>query len=444
MSDKACSEGGFDQQFEELLGRGKFTSILKEHGPLKRRPPKVSAFDIVKALVFHVQMSHGSFQHHAKMLLGEEISGAALSQRRERLPWEIFEQMMEESLAPLANEAEHPEAFFKGRRLIAGDGTNFSAANTANILQSVPKSQSRRFEAAFAKLGLWTLTELGLHNPIAAAVGWVSENSEMDLAKKVIKHLPDGSLFIGDRYYGSGCFIAQMLEANAGKKIDFVLRLRAGEKEPRLQDARQLKDGSVVGDVETAEGRQIQIREIRAKVRRKGEKKWSAVRLWTSLLAVQEASAAELMGLYAKRWEIEIFYKEIKVDMRKSPLLQSQTPETAMQEVAALIMANAILARQRVLAARKGKSAPLSISYAKMLSNLNLIWVMMAVAQSPAEVKAAHSMAQRIIQLLAADPLPTRRKRTCQRAVRQPVTSWPRLTTPSSINGDLEFTFGVS
>jgi len=41
--------------------------------------------------------------------------------------------------------------------------------------------------------------------------------------------------------------------------------------------------------------------------------------------------------LYGRRWEQEIFYKELKVDMRSTPCLRSHTPLTAAQEIAALI-----------------------------------------------------------------------------------------------------------
>ena len=47
-----------------------------------------------------------------------------------------------------------------------------------------------------------------------------------------------------------------------------------------------------------------------------------------------------------------IFYKELKVDMRSTPCLQSHTPLTAMQEIAALILAYAVLVDYRIEAAK--------------------------------------------------------------------------------------------
>ena len=44
-----------------------------------------------------------------------------------------------------------------------------------------------------------------------------------------------------------------------------------------------------------------------------------------------------------------------------------------------------------------------------------------------------------MLDQLALAVLPKRRRRTCPRAVRQPVTSWPRLLENSQLKGELEY-----
>jgi hypothetical protein len=41
------------------------------------------------------------------------------------------------------------------------------------------------------------------------------------------------------------------------------------------------------------------------------------------LLEWRRYPAGELLALYARRWEQELFYKELKVDMRSTPCLQA-------------------------------------------------------------------------------------------------------------------------
>jgi len=75
----------------------------------------------------------------------------------------------------------------------------------------------------------------------------------------------------------------------------------------------------------------LELREIRVQLHRKGFRA-TQLRLWTTLLNPATAPATELVELYAQRWEHELFYREIKRQLRKNGLLQSHTVTTAAQE----------------------------------------------------------------------------------------------------------------
>ncbi len=55
--------------------------------------------------------------------------------------------------------------------MLALDGTQFSLTNTPQIKRTRPKAKSRRGRAAFAKITTDVLLEVGLYNPLAAAIG---------------------------------------------------------------------------------------------------------------------------------------------------------------------------------------------------------------------------------------------------------------------------------
>src|SRR5688572_21337851 len=61
---------------------------------LIRRNPILSFSQLLAALVYHALMDSGSLQTHVAELIGRPISGSALSQRRQRLPWKLFEQIL--------------------------------------------------------------------------------------------------------------------------------------------------------------------------------------------------------------------------------------------------------------------------------------------------------------------------------------------------------------
>jgi hypothetical protein len=283
------------------------------------------------------------------------------------------------------------------------------------------KAASRRRRAAFAQVGVVTLVELCLRNPIGAAIGPAGE-SEMALAHCLIHELPEGSLWISDRYYGVPSLVMMIDEVYPEGGREFLLRAR------RNLNARVVevhRDGSAL--VEIRHGKKTRlVREVVGRVRR-GSGKWSTVRLWTSLLDWRRYPAEELLALYSRRWEQEVFYKELKVDMRSSLLLRSHTQVTAAQEIAALILAYAVLVDERIKAAKVGEVGVLRISFSKTLHLVRGLWHFLEVSDGILTADQVRKVVRRTIRLIVQRAIPKRRQRSCPRQLRQPVSSWPRL-----------------
>jgi hypothetical protein len=62
----------------------------------------------------------------------------------------------------------------------------------------------------------------------------------------------------------------------------------------------------------------------------------------------QRYPADTLARHYAQRWEHELYHREVKLDVRNATVLASHTLETALQEIAALVLASAAIACLRV------------------------------------------------------------------------------------------------
>jgi Transposase DDE domain len=278
------------------------------------------------------------------------------------------------------------------------------------------------------------MVELGLHNPLAAALGAEGE-SEMVLAKRVLASQPPNSLLLGDRYYGaSGILVG--LPATEGRH--FLVRVKTSHKRRLLE---VYPDGSALVEIGTGEEKRL-AREILGRVQRSGRGSVTTVRLWTSLLDWRQHPAGELLALYAQRWEQEVFYRELKVDARSTPYLQSHTPLTAMQEIAALILAYAVLVGYRIEAGSVGEVGVLRISFLKTLQAVQGLWRFLGVSAdllTPAQVRLVVS---RTLRQIADMAIPKRRKRSCPRALRQPVSSWPRLRKNSSQTGEIAYEVG--
>jgi hypothetical protein len=172
------------------------------------RTPRVPLDQILQALTFHVTQGAGTLAEHFFELFQEPLANSSWSDRRIRLPWEVFADLMRRALRPIATRRQQPEAFWRGWRLLAIDGTQYSVTNTPQVAATTTKAVSRRGRAAFAKIGVAVLLEVALHNPLAAGIARHGE-SELALARRLLAQLPKGALLLADRLYGVPAVMAR-------------------------------------------------------------------------------------------------------------------------------------------------------------------------------------------------------------------------------------------
>jgi len=404
----------------------------------RRRPSQLSFAQLLLALVYHALMGQGRIQDDVAEISGLVLSASALSQRRQTLPWQIFRDLLAECLQPLARPQQHPEAFYKGWRLLGLDGTCFGVHNVPRLVRALGKAASRRFKAAFALVRTVVIVELGMHNPIAAAIGRNGE-SELELAWDLIKQLPSRCLLLADQLYGTQLFVGELLAQCMAVKAQFLVRIR---KNLKVRVMEVLPDGSALVElmVRDEEGKKFRflVREIRGRVLGRGSKATS-VRLWTSLLDAELYPAAELLALYGQRWEVEITVKELKVELRGSDRLASYTPETAAQEIAALLLAQSVLVQVRCAASAQGEVAVLRISFREVVRRVRAVWTLLVVSEGLFTRRQTRAGIRRVIKRLSKQVTPERRARSCPRGLRQPVSSWPRIIRRRELHGKFQY-----
>jgi hypothetical protein len=427
----------FVRLFAPRLPARKLNAIHRRYAR-RRRPSELSFARLLLALVYHALMGQGRIQDDVAEISGLVLSASALSQRRQTLPWQIFRDLLAECLQPLARARQHPEAFYKGWRLLGLDGTCFGVHNVPRLVRALGKAASRRFKAAFALVRTVVIVELGMHNPIAAAIGRRGE-SELELAWELIKQLPARCLLLADRLYGTQLFVGELLAQCLAVKAQFLVRIR---KNLDVRVAQVLGDGSALVELTVRDeaGRKFRflVREVRGRIVGRGSKTTS-VRLWTSLLDAEQYPAAELLALYGQRWEVEITIKELKVELRGSDRLASYTPETAAQEIAALLLAQSVLVQARCAASRQGEVAVLRISFRETVRRVRAVWTLLVVGEGLYSKHQTRAGIRRVIKRLSQQVTPERRARSCPRGLRQPVSSWPRIIRRRETHGKFQY-----
>ncbi len=417
-----------------MVSEAELDSLIKEfRRSTAGAPTRVSAHSLVMGMVFHVLLPAGLLSTHIQQVTGQKICDSSISQRREAMGTTLFHVLLNKTLAHMAHPSTHPHAFYKKLRLVGIDGSTFSIANTPSVKACARKTRSRRGPAAFFKLAMTALHELGTHNPLAAKIGMKGE-SEMALAVPLISDIPSGCLLIADRYYGVAKFLTALLDVPT--KPCFLVRSRDNLK---CVYVKHFADGSSLIEIrdETTRKKTL-LREILGRVQTRSGR-WQSVRLWTNLLDPKMYPAKELVALYGMRWEQETAFKQIKVNLRRSPVLLSHTLVAATQEICCLLLAQNALARMRLSAA--GKECPLlQISFTQTLQHCRSYWFFASdVFGDIITPEQRNLLLERILAMLRQQPSPPRRARSCPRALRQPVSKWPRLRKNAYSKGTFKF-----
>lgn len=438
--------GGLSARIEAMLQpAAKHVQGLKEtrhQGPRQR----VSAQRIVTALIAACLHLEGSLSQIMMRLYKMTISDSALSQRRLRMGKALFAQIAQRVLKPLTRQQRHPDAYLRGWLLVGIDASKWSLPNTPHN-QSVPKAKTRRGAAAFAKLMMSTLIELASHAPLAAAMS-TGHSDEAALSRELFPQLPLRSLLLLDRLYGNAPMLQDIQQQCERRESHFLVRVRG---KLAVKVLKTHADGSAEVRVSLRDKQRprhevagLVVREVQGKVWSRTQKQWVAVRLWTSL-SLKQASARQLMAAYARRWEQELFYKELKLELRGGDLVQSQTPETAAQELLAMLIACRLVAEERLAAAARSEdpqvrqAAATRISFSKCRIHMLGLWITLEASEGILSASQQEALIEAVRAQIAREALPKRRSRSCDRKLRQPIKKWPRMFKPSSVSSPLKF-----
>jgi hypothetical protein len=267
-----------------------------------------------------------------------------------------------------------------------------------------------------------------MHNPLAARLGWNGE-SEWKLAQDLLGQLPPNCLLLADRLYGCGAFLVAAWSRLKEGHGHFLVRVKQGLK--IVREIKRLADGSRLVQIKALDPKNhhqvtatMQVREICATIQRQG---FRAVhlRLWTSLLDDTQAPAGELIGLYICRWEQELYFRELKSELGVNDLLQSQTPETAAQEVAAMIIGSSLIAEERSKL-KPGEDLSHRLSFIKVREILEPLWLILSLGADLLTESQKQQLSERFHALASRQFMPQKRTRSCPRVMRQPHQPWPR------------------
>lgn len=302
-------------------------------------PPRLMVYYVMALALF----SSGSYQEVMRSLVAglEWISHrylpwhlptkAAIFKARTRLGYEVMDELFSEVARPMA-EPGGP-GFLHGWRLVAVDGTTLDIPDTpANERFYGRPGTKTEAKSPFPQARVLGLVECGTHLVIGAVVSGFG-TSELDLYPGLLHRMDSSMLLLADR----GFFNYPAFAAGVETGAQLLWRVKANTNLPVL---RELPDGSYLSEVRPGShhgrvgpGQHFPVRVIEYTVSTPG-KEPSGFRLVTTILDPGRAAALELARAYARRWEIEGCFDELKTHERGAGLvLRSKTPSGVLQEV---------------------------------------------------------------------------------------------------------------
>lgn len=292
-------------------------------------PARVTVFALL-LMCLHPQLGYQRLMNQLAqaMPLGEGWAvpnKSSFFRARLRVGKDVLEQLFRVLPRPLA-EPSAQGCWWRDRRVMAIDGSTLVLAATPELeaLYGGPTTHGKR-RVGSPQARMVALLECGTRALVNATMG-PYRSAETKLLKNLLPSIEPGMLILADRDFPRVELWKQFLARGA----DLLWRANTRVATHRVRD---LGDGSYLAAFGlNHHGRpnnhSLVVRVI--EYRLPGSD--TLYRLLTNLLDPVVAPAGELASLYAERWEIEIFYGQLKTTQCELGMLRSQTIDGVEQE----------------------------------------------------------------------------------------------------------------
>jgi hypothetical protein len=256
---------------------------------------------------------------------------------------------------------------FQGLQMFAVDGTTLKLADSnENRLHFGAPAFAKGAVASYPHARMVTLSALDTQLVLRAPFG-PYEKSEMSLALELVPDIPEHSLTVFDRGFLAAELLCKLVRG--GEQRHFLIPAKANTRW-KIVDGTD-KDALVEMQVSPAARKKDP--ELpshwRARAVRYVAPNGTVGYLLTSLHDRKRFPAAKVLQCYARRWQIETSYREIKQSMMGMALsLRSLSVAGTRQEIWGMLIAYNLVRFEMVRAAEDAKCAPSEISFVFALS----------------------------------------------------------------------------
>ena len=276
------------------------------------------------------------------------VAPSAVTQARKKLGSHVIHSIFEQTQSQWHQQAQHPS--WCGLGLYGVDGVVWRTPDTKENSEAFDRTSNQRSKASYPQVRMVCQMELSSHLLTNSVFDSVAVN-EMVLAEKLIDKTPDHSLTLFDRgFYSLGLLHRWQ---STGEMRHWLMPLK---KNIQYEVIRSFsKNNQLIRLSPCPQARKkwadlpetMDVRLLTKVI--KGKK----VQIITSMIDPLRFPSADIVDLYAHRWEIELGFREMKQSLLDNRFtLRSNQPELIKQELWGILLAYNLIRYKMILMAK--------------------------------------------------------------------------------------------
>ena len=328
-----------------------FSQVLDADGGCKEAVRKIQAFAASKSSE------------------APSASSSAYCQARSKLEVTSLTKIVLHTGETLQNRGQDDR--WKNRRVVVVDGTGVSMPDTAANQQRWPQPGSQKAGCGFPQARICALFCLTTGALLSHRIG-SRKSSELPLLREQWDSFEEGDIFLGDKGFCSYYDVWQFQERGVDSVITLARRtpVKAASAIEVLGPDDLLihwpkpkwnKRSSYSKAEWQALPDQLRLRQIKGTVTTPGMRTKSFY-IVTTLTDAEAYSAAELADLYYQRWDVELFFRDLKTTMGMD-ILRCKSPAMVEKEILMHFIAYNAVRSLMVDAAKTIDQLPRKISF---------------------------------------------------------------------------------
>ena len=366
---------------------------------------------------------------HGRHGLDEQTS--AYCQARQRLPRERLWQILGQTAATARRRCPKPRWVHGEVKVV--DGSTLTMPDTAANQRRYPQQKGQQPGCGFPIMkfvGLFSLAT-GCLLTVVTANYYVAE---LRLFRNLWHYLKVGDLLLADRAFGDyGTFAALwergvdcVIRLHQGRKADFRRGDWLGPYDRLVTWTKPLQRTTTIGKQLWADlPEQLTLRMMCVHVTARGFRSRKLV-LMTTLLDPEKYSAEEVSRLYLQRWQVELFFRDIKTVLQMERL-RCKSPAMVEKELLMHLIAYNLIRCVMLESARACQASLERISFKGTVDAVRHYCPAMAQART---AEKRRELVRELLRVLAADLVPERPGRREPRAVKRRPKNYILLNRP--------------